>query len=96
MNEFLTWDYLLSFAGCVTGTALITQFLKNVSFIQKIGAQFISYIIAMVILVVAQIATGTLNWQLIALDVFNAAVVSFASNGVYDTIDSLKNTVKKE
>lgn len=89
MNEFLTWEYLLTFGGCVAGTAIITELLKNVSFLKKLSNQFISYVVALVILVIAQLATGTLTWQLVALDVFNAAVVSFASNGVYDAVDTI-------
>lgn len=96
MNEFLTWDYLLTFGGCVAGTAIGTQFLKKAPWAQKIGAQLISYILALVILVVAQFATGTMTWQLVALDIFNAAVVSFASNGVYDATVSIAASVKKE
>lgn len=96
MNEFLTWDYLLTFGGCVAGTAIVTQFLKKAPWTQKIGAQLVSYVIALVILVVAQFATGTMNWQLAALDIFNAAVVSFASNGVYDAVNGVAINLKKE
>lgn len=95
MNEFLSWEYLLTFGGCVAGTALITQMVKKISFVQKIGAQFASYIIALIILVVAQLATGTMTWQLVALDIFNAAVVSFASNGVYDATATAVANLKK-
>lgn len=89
MNEFLTWDYLLTFGGCVLGTGIITQFLKKLKWAEAIGTQVISYIVALVILVIAQAATGTFTWQLFALDLFNAVVVSFASNGAYDAIDRI-------
>ncbi len=89
MNEFLTWEYLLTFGGCVAGTAIVTELLKRVSFLKRFSSQFISYVVALVILVVAQLATGTLTWQMVALDVFNAAVVSFSSNGVYDAVDTI-------
>lgn len=96
MSEFLTWDYLLTFGGCVAGTALLTQFLKKTPVLEKLGAQLVSYIIALVILIIAQVATGTIGWQLVALDIFNAAVVSFASNGVYDATSTIVAAVKKE
>ena len=96
MNEFLTWDYLLTFGGCVAGTAIVTQFLKKAEWAQKIGAQIVSYVIALIILVVAQLATGTITWQLVALDIFNAAVVSFASNGVYDAVNGVATNLRKE
>lgn len=74
----------------------VSGYSATLSFVQKIGAQFASYIIALIILVVAQLATGTMTWQLVALDIFNAAVVSFASNGVYDaTATAVASLAKK-
>lgn len=96
MSEFLTWDYLLTFSGCVGATAILTQFVKKAAFLQKIDSQFISYMIAVVILVIAQVATGTISWGLVALDIFNGVVVSFAANGVYDATKSITEAVKKE
>lgn len=96
MSEFLSWEYLLTFGGCVAGTALFTQLLKKTAVVQKIGAQFASYVIALVILIVAQLATGTMTWQLAALDIFNAAVVSFASNGVYDATATTMAAIAKK
>lgn len=93
MSEFLTWDYLLTFGGCMAATAVLTQFVKKAPFLQKIDSQFISYVIAVIILVVAQVATGTISWSLVALDIFNGVVVSFAANGVYDATKSISAAV---
>lgn len=88
MTEFFTWEYLATFAGCVAATGLLTEFLKKVFY--TIPAQGISYVVALVILVVAQLATGTLtNWSVVALDLINAVVVSLTANGGYDALDSL-------
>lgn len=88
MNNFLTWDFLLTFAGCATATALFTEMIKGM--FEKLPSkvyQLVSYFIALIILVVAQIATHRLSgWDVAALDLFNAAVVSLASNGGYDLI----------
>lgn len=96
MNEFLTWEYLLTFAGCATGTALFTQFLKKIPFLEKLGAQFISYGVAFIILLIAQIATGSLTWHMVALNIFNAAVVSLSSNGAYDAVTTLADKVNSK
>ena len=91
MNTFFTWEYLLSFAGCVLATGLITQGIKNV--LPKIHAQIISYVIALVIMIVGQIATGAMTgWDQIALDLINAMVISLSANGGYDAV---ANTVQK-
>ena len=87
MNEFMTWEYQLTFAGCVAGTAILTEFIKKIPGIAKVPTQFVSYVIAFAIMVVGQLAIDTLTWQKVALDAVNAAVVSLSSNGVFDAIE---------
>jgi hypothetical protein len=88
MTEFFTWEYLATFAGCVVATGLLTEFLKKIFY--ALPAQGISYVISLVILVVAQLATGDLtSWSVVALDLINAVVVSLTANGGYDALDSL-------
>ena len=85
MNTFFTWEYLLSFAGCVLATGLLTQGVKRV--LGKVPTQIISYVIALAIMIVGQIATGAMTgWELVALDVINAMVISLSANGGYDAI----------
>ena len=88
MDTFFTWEYLATFAGCALATGILTEFLKKLLY--KLPAQGISYVIALVILVVSQLATGTLNsWNVVALDAINAVVVSLTANGGYDALDTL-------
>ena len=88
MNDFFTWDYLLSFAGCVIATGLLTQGVK--ALLPKLHAQWISYVIALCILTVAQLATRTMTgWETIALNLVNAMVISLSANGGYDALTNL-------
>ena len=88
MDTFFTWEYLLSFAGCVAGTGLLTEFTKPL--LTKVPTQWVSYVFALVIMIVGQIATGQLTgWDIAALDIVNAAVISLASNGGYDVINRI-------
>lgn len=88
MDAFFTWDYLLTYAGCVLVTGLLTQGLKNL--FKKIPPQVISYVIALAIMVVGQAVTGKLeNWGVVALDVLNAAAISLSSNGGYDAVANI-------
>ncbi len=88
MDTFFTWEYLLSFAGCVAGTGLLTEFTKPL--LAKVPTQWVSYVFALVIMIVGQIATGQLTgWDIAALDIVNAAVISLASNGGYDVINRI-------
>ena len=88
MDTFFTWEYLLTFAGCVLATGLITQGLKGV--LKKVPAQIISYVVALCIMVVGQLATGAMTgWDVAALDAINAMVVSLSANGGYDAVSGL-------
>lgn len=88
MDTFFTWEYLLTFAGCVLATGLLTQGIKAA--LPKVHAQLISYIIALAILVVGQIATGEMTgWEAVALDLINAMVVSLSANGGYDAVKNI-------
>lgn len=85
MNAFFTWEYLLSFAGCVLATGLLTQGVKQI--LPRIPSQVISYVIALAVMVVGQIVTGAMTgWDMIALDVINAMVISLSANGGYDAV----------
>lgn len=88
MNEFITWDFLLTFAGCVMVTAILTEVIKRIfeNLSSKVY-QIVSYLIALLILITAQFATHQLTgWDVAALDMLNAAIVSLTSNGGYDLI----------
>ena len=36
MNDFFTWEILMSYSGCMLGTTLLTQFVKNFGFLKNI------------------------------------------------------------
>ena len=85
-NSFLSWDILATFAGVAACTGLLTQMLKSVT--AKLPTQWLSYIIAVVLLVVTTAATGgwMQPWTVWALVPLNAALVSLASNGAYQAL----------
>ncbi len=83
MNEFMAWETLLTFAGCVAGTALVTEWLKRII---KIEPQIISSVVALLILVIGHIATGTFAVGDILLYIVNAIAASLASNGGFDAV----------
>jgi hypothetical protein len=84
MENFLSWDVLLTFSGCVAGTMLLTEFLKKLW--EHIPAQLVSFIIAALILVVGHAATGTFAWEEAPLYLVNAVAVSLSANGGFDVI----------
>lgn len=87
IDNFFTWELLATFAGCVTATGVVTELLKK--FIKNIDPQIISFIMALVIMIVGQLVAKTFTWNDILLDAINAVVVSFAANGGFDAIKRL-------
>ena len=84
MENFLTWDILLTFSGCVAGTVLLTEWTKKI--FDKLPTQLASFIIATVILLVGHIATGTFAWLEAPLYLVNAVAVSLSANGGFDIL----------
>ena len=85
MENFLTWDVLLTFSGCVAGTVLVTEFLKKI--VDRIQTQLVSFVISALILVVGHLATGTFAWAETPLYLVNAVAVSLSANGGFDAIE---------
>ena len=56
MNDFMSWEILLTYGGCVMATILLTEWLKHV--VTKVDAQIISAAIALVILVIGALVTS--------------------------------------
>lgn len=89
MQEFFSWTMLGSYAGAVAATSLITQFFKEVGFIARIPTRIFSYGVALLVLLGATYFGGGWSWASAALCLFNAAIVSLAANGGYDTLHGL-------
>ena len=83
MNELFTWEILGTYAGCTAAVGIITQVIKTVPGIVKIPTQIVSYAIAISVMLFASAFTVGLTADVVALTVFNAAVVSLAANGVH-------------
>lgn len=90
-QDFFTWSTLLTYAGAVLMTTLVTQLLKGVGFIDKIPTRLFAYIVALILLIAATYFTGGLTVEAAALCAVNAAVVALAASGAFDTIKQIRN-----
>lgn len=88
---FFDWSVLATFAGAVFAVAVLTQITKGIPGIVKIPTQLWSFILALVVLMLAQVFGDGLTASTGVLAVFNAALVSIASNGGYAALERLKN-----
>ncbi|MBQ2755566.1 MAG: hypothetical protein IJF27_02720 [Oscillospiraceae bacterium] len=96
MNEFITWSLLGTYAGAVAVTAMVTQFLKPVSFLKKLDTQLLSFIIALLILETSSLFLYGWNPENALLCILNSVAVSLASNGTYDILHKTVTVAEKE
>ena len=97
MNEFFTWEMLITFGGASIATGVFTQFLKP--YLKKIPTQLISFFVALIVMVISTIAlTGISNiaWADIAIIPLNSIIISLSSNGGYDVAREIKNSGNDE
>lgn len=94
-ENFVTWEVLATFAGAVTMTALLTQALKDIKPLANIPTRFVSYVIALITLLVATYFTVGLTVSSAVLLLFNAFIVATSASGVFDGIvDFIDKTTK--
>lgn len=86
---FFDWSYLATFAGCLLAVGIFTELLKNIGFIKKIPTQIFSWVLALIVLVLAQAFTTGITAESAILAVVNSAVVSLAANGGYEALNRL-------
>jgi hypothetical protein len=92
MNEFFTWQQLVTFAGAMAATGIITQFVKGlVDKVVHIPTQALAYAVALIVLYAAHFFTGTLDGPTAAISLFNAILIATATSG---TVDAVKRVEK--
>ncbi len=92
MDNFFSWDILATLAGCAAATALITQFVKTLPFLKNVATQWVSYLIAIILLLGATFFTGTLTWASGALIPFNAIIIALSANGAFSAVKRASTT----
>lgn len=84
-TEFFTWAGLSTMSGAVGAVLLIVQLIKApLDKVWKIPTRILVYVIALVILMGAQVINGTITWESTGLAILNAFQVAFAAMGLYE------------
>ena len=86
MKDFFTWSTLMTYSGATLATTLMTQLIKEIPFVKRIPSRLVSYIIAVVIMVLAAHATKSFEWSGLVMAFINASAVALAANGAFDAI----------
>ena len=92
--EFFNWNSLSGFAGAVLAVSALTQMTKGVPVIARIPTQLWSYLLGLATLLLAQVF-GSDGFHLggAVLALFNAALVSLASNGGYEAVSRIRDVL---
>lgn len=97
MNNFFTYEMLLTYATCVTAVFGVTQFIKDIPGIKKIPTKYLSCVVALVVVVLTNIAVKQFRVDNILLYVLSSIFISMNANGIYDfDIKTLKEDENKE
>ena len=94
--EFFDWNMLGTYAGAVAAVGVLTQITKGISGIKAIPTQLWSYILALVTLLLAMVFGEGFTAEGAVIALFNAAIVSLAANGGYESISRIGNAGQED
>lgn len=84
MNDFLTWGYVSTFAGLVFCTSMVVEFLKELKYLKAIPTRYFTCIVAVVLLVLSSIFTGSFMFNNIPLIFLNGILITYTATGGKD------------
>lgn len=96
MEGFFTWEILATYAGATIFTTMVTQYVKQIPFLQAIPTQVISYIVAILGLLLGTYFTVGLTVENACLCFANAIVICVAANGSYDNLTEVFRCDREE
>lgn len=82
MNEFITWDVLMTYASFVTIVYMVVEFTKDLKFIKKIKTKYWSFLIAFILLTIVNAVTGTFKLVDLVLYALSSMTISLVANGL--------------
>lgn len=94
--EFFTWNTLGSLAGAALAVGILTQLTKEIHCIKVIPTQVWSYLLALIVLILAEVFTVGVTVDGVVLTFFNAAVVSLSANGGYEAVNRIAGKDESE
>lgn len=97
MNNFFTYEMLLTYATCVTAVFGTTQFIKDLPLIKKIPTKYVSFFVALIIVVITNLAVKEFKVSNILLYILSSVFISMNANGIYDfdTKNKIENREEK-
>lgn len=94
--DFITADMFLSFLGCLTIVAIITQAIKHIPNANKINPLWYTLISSIVVSVLRVVIIGSYTPRDIILGILNTFVIYLGAIGGYETIKQFAQGIKGE
>ena len=94
--DFLATDMFLSFLGCLTIVAVITQAVKHIPGANKINSLWYTLIASIVVSILRVVIIGSYTPQDIILGVLNTFAIYLGAIGGYETIKQFAQGIKGE
>lgn len=93
--DFITTDMFLSFLGCLTIVALLTQAFKNIPGFSKVNPLWFTLISSIVVSILRVIVINSYTTIDIILGVLNTFAIYLGAIGGYETIKQITKSIKK-
>lgn len=94
--DFITSDMFLSFLGCLTIVAIITQAVKNIPGADKINPLWITLIASILVSFLRVVFIDSYTMQDILLGILNTFAIYLGAIGGYETIKQFAQAVKNK
>lgn len=82
MENFMTWETLLTYTTFVTTVFMVVEFTKELPFIKKIPTRYWSFLISLGLLTVVNAVMKDFKWIDIVLYALSSMAISLGSNGL--------------
>lgn len=82
MDNFITWDILLSYTTFVGIAFTVVEFTKELPLINKIKTKYWSFIVCLALLIATNLAVETFVVKDILLYVLSSITISLSANGL--------------
>lgn len=93
MNEYITLEFIGTFAGMVVVINLLVQFLKPlIDKIKKIHTRYVVWLIAIILSFVLQGITGTFTASIVFTLILNSVLLTLTAMGSYEV--AIKKIIK--
>lgn len=94
--DFITTDMFVSFLGCLTIVAIVTQAIKNIPGADKMNPLWYTLFTSIIVSAIRVVIIGSYTSTDIILGILNTFTIYLGAIGGYETIKQFAKVVKKK